>query len=217
VAPLYTHDPLLAAENDDFYAILYGDVSGNWSSSGTELAASAGPSETEAARVDRRRALALSHDSESSLRGDVNAFELSPRTSFRARVLQEESADGRSRRVIVSVKEGEAIQALDVKLSYGPQGVEVLGFETTSLTQEFDVVVHDSESVFRAAAWSVLPLGGSGDVFVLTLRHRSAAVETGPLRLEILANEQVFVVVIPGPGRTVREGPSHPRTPRIRQ
>ena len=28
--PFHLHDPMVTSETDDFYAILYGDVSGNW-------------------------------------------------------------------------------------------------------------------------------------------------------------------------------------------
>jgi hypothetical protein len=197
--PSYTHDPLLATETDDFYAVIYGDVTGNWAPSGVDAASFDDLAEIEVALEDRRKAIALASTANLPNLDDPKASTPSPQTSFHARELKTRSTAGaRIRRFAIAVEEGESIQALDVKLSYDPRHVEIRGLETTDLTRDFDLVVHDSGGTFRAAAWSVLPLGGSGDVLVLTLEGRPTAIEGKPPKVEILANEQPFEVRIVG-------------------
>ena len=194
--PIYVHDPLLATETDDFYAMLYGDVTGNWEPDARASVPSRGGGPRPAA--------------------DLLTPGLSPGTSFATRAMELEAVpDGRLRRIVLSVREGASVQALDLKLTYDPRALEVLTLETTDLTREFNLISHDAGGTFRGAAWSTLPLGGSGDVLVLTVLERPTAVETRPLRLEILANEEAFTVEIRG-NRTSDEDRPSGRTPRAR-
>jgi len=195
--PPYVHDPLLATESDDFFALLYGDVTGNWTPAGVDAASFGDLAEMEATLEDRRRALALAGTATLPRLDDPATSRLSPRTSFHAREMKPEpTGDARIRRIVIAVRGGEPIQALDVKFRYDPRRVEVVSLEATDLTREFALIVHDTGDVFRGAAWSLLPLGTSGDVFVLTFEERRIAAGKEPMELEILANEQSFVVGI---------------------
>ncbi|RLE19773.1 MAG: hypothetical protein DRJ50_11775 [Actinobacteria bacterium] len=197
--PIYEHDPLLAPESDDFYALAYGDVNGNWAPAGRAQSFPDGSAEADAAWADYWGVIALAGPRRPYAPIGSTRSGPAPRTSFGTRDSDWEPVpNGRLRRIVISVQEGQSIEALDLTLRYDPRTVEVRGLEVTDLTRDFALTTHDTGSVFRGSAWTVFPLGESGDVLVLTILERPTATETKPLRLEILADEQAFSLEIRG-------------------
>ena len=109
-APVYVHDPLSGTAQDDFHAILYGDVTGNWEPVAV-LGAAEASDEGLVAMADRQTAIGLRETArDQKLRGDFGPVIVSL-IDDRDRV-----PAGSRWTAYIDVKNGEGIHALDLEL-----------------------------------------------------------------------------------------------------
>jgi hypothetical protein len=202
--PLFAHDPLLQPETDDFYAILYGDVSGNWmpaageagslagrapgaASAAASVTAPAGSSPEEIAAVERDRAVA------SWLAGRPRARIARPADADPA-VLGLDAVPGRlargeRRRLLVRLDGAEGIESLDLRLVYPGRRLAIVGVEATGIGSNLAIAWNDTGDELRLGLYGVEPLAGSGAVVAITVEARRALSRLPPLGLEARANE----------------------------
>jgi hypothetical protein len=208
---LYLHDPLEGPAQDDFHALLYGDVTGNWQPASP--ADRAPDLEAQAQLRDRQRTQQLAATTPGRLLNPQapGAFALSEGVSLTARddaAIAEDNAG--TRRIVISVERDEPVQSVDVALHYDPDRVEVLGIETLDSTRDFNIITHDAKGTFKSALWSLVPANRSGDLLAVTLRYRGQATRRS-IDLDVQINEQPVPVEFRTPQR--RLSPASDRSP----
>jgi hypothetical protein len=201
--PLYVHDPLSSVATDNFYAVLYGEVTGNWVKAG---GLSPMTEEAQVAEADRRAAQAL------KARGRRPA----PRRGLEPAVLWLTEAPGRVSEgeqwtVLVNARQPEGILGLDLELGYDPDRVSIVGIESRDAGSDFEVVSNDLGGSVLVTMYGVLPMEQSGSILAITVEAREDQFRQNTLTIRGEANEgQIPLEVHEGP--QVR--PRRPRTTR---
>jgi hypothetical protein len=188
-APVYQHNPLSGSATDNFYAVLYGDVTGNWgpSSFASSAQSGSGTSSDELAAISRDAAAAdrlggrtatpprlarRSNPASLSLKGWSSPLKVGQR-----RVLQ------------VNVQKADGIVGLDLNLTYDQSRISIVEIQTSGLGSAMTVLTNDETGSVRIAAYGVVPLVGSGSIMTITVE---ALADTGsriPLSIDGSANE----------------------------
>jgi hypothetical protein len=193
--PVFTHAPLAGTANDDFYAVLYGEVTGNWQPR-TALAATAGPAprgpmdpmdlraESAFAAMDRTRAEDLR-----LLRGKITPRRAgSPPAVMQVTGWTGPLAAGRQRTIQILLRDADGIEGLDLSLHYDPATLRIVDVQKGALGQGLGMAVNDMRGDMRLALYGVLPLEGSGTLLTLTVEATGKTVTRLP-RIEAQANE----------------------------
>jgi hypothetical protein len=208
-APLFDHTSLSGAQRDDFFAILYGDVTGNWSppppapaplSVEAELHLPGGDvreSTPEAAARSREgaalppvfvgdhaeRLAALSdRDEAKRLRGAGIQLPGRVRLARPARVRIEgwkPLAAGAEGELQLTLTDAEGIAGLDLTLTANPSVLQWVGVRPVGLGADFNLTSNVGPGSLRCAAWQALPVNGSGPVLAIRFR---AQKDLGPNR-----------------------------------
>ncbi len=194
--PVYVHEPLAQPAVDDFYAVLYGDVSGNWlpeAGGGGGFAARApagvpaGSSPAEIAAAARDIATAA------RLKGRGGARVLRPATAGPA-VLALDAAPGRMargerRQVLVRLENAEGVEALDLRLAYPAARLAIVDAQPAGIGLGMAVAWNDTEGELRLGLYGVEPLAASGALVAITVEARRGLSRLPPLQIEGSANE----------------------------
>jgi hypothetical protein len=185
----YSFTPLVGEQTGkSFFAILYGEVTGNWapatafsSAANTETsAAEQAAAVSDAALGARLRARGVA---EVERRAGSGAAELS--VSGWTRPL----AAGQTRNVTINLKNADGIRALDLVLTYDPSRIAITGARTTGIADGYSVEEGDAPGSHRIAAYGVLPLSGSGSTLILTIEARKNLGAQLPIVVAGSANE----------------------------
>ena len=208
--PSYLHDPLTASElDDDFHAVLYGDVTGNW------LPATDG---SRATRVDPTSELVLRPtDREAEVRQQDQALGEQLRNAEwadRLAILEQlpdgtllsgvelelvpttmEVVDGvRRQTYLVEMRNGDGIQGLDLEISYASAEVRVVDVRTGEAAADFNLLSNGVPGAHRIALYGVLPLQGTGTMLEMTVEMPLGVGKVGPFEVSALANERSIPV-----------------------
>jgi hypothetical protein len=167
--PIYTYSPLLQPDPAaNFYAILYGDVTGNWTAPVGGFAASraAIPSEEDKALL-RDRATADRFRRE----GPPPVIERRP--GMGAAVLSlsgwKPLHAGERRQLTVDLRDADGILGLDLVLRYDPSRVAIVGVQAAGIGSAMSVTRADRNGTERIAAYGYGALSGSGSILTITV------------------------------------------------
>jgi len=186
--PLYTHAPLTGSVEDDFYGILYGDVTGNWQPAAGEAARAAAASSPEglAAAADRERAKGLA---------GAGARPVTPRSaaSSLAAVMTVSPLVGPFRAgvpvtVRVDLSHADGIQAIDIVTRYDASAMSIGDMHPAGIATGMGLEAHDADGSHRAALYGAQPLAGSGVILELTVTPKRDLL-TFPITFTAKANE----------------------------
>ena len=175
--PVYVHDYLSGPVTDNFFAILYGEVTGNWTAPSAGLAPSAvaaGESAVAAedrAEADRLRSAGVRRSTfpEPSAGATLTLSGWKP--PFTA---------GTEQVLTLSVKDGDGLEALDLTVAFDP-AVQVLSVRPVGLGSSFRVLSNGTSGGHRIAMFTTVPMRGSGPL--LEIRVRVDARRPAPPRL----------------------------------
>jgi len=174
--PAYSFDPFTAAQTGkSFYALLYGEVTGNWEPvGGGLLAAPKGTSPEEQAAIAHDRDQAARFEREGrriplERRAGAGPAELSLEGWKALRA-------GERIDLTVDLRNADGILGLDLLLTYDPSRISIVGGEATGIGSGWSVAQADQRGTYRIAAYGLTPLSGSGSVFKLTVE---ASGQTG--------------------------------------
>jgi hypothetical protein len=182
--PAYVHDPLTQPETDDFYAILYGDVSGDWPAGArgvTEEVVTT--SESEALVLDGisfRRLPAIGEIQQ------VRRAPSSPPAILHQTVRRDEASGGYE--VILSLDRADGILALDLDLTFDKAKVRVVGMRTLDLASRFSVASNLDDGRLQLGIFSPMALEGSGSILSIEIAGEVDALDP-PFRIAGQANE----------------------------
>jgi hypothetical protein len=186
--PVYSFSPLVQSETGkDFYAVLYGDVTGNWQpspgpSSRTSLAASA--EEESAVAQDRELAGRFRRDGVPPVSDRRGAAPAELSLGGWGAVLA-----GERRQLTVDLRNAEGILGLDLALEYDPSRIAVVGVQATGIGSQLVLAQADVNGTLRIAGYGVVPLSGSGPVLKITVEVLRNTEGQLPLRISGVANE----------------------------
>lgn len=191
--PVYLHQPLTGPVSDDFYAILYGDVSGSWvpeSGEGAGLVTSverpgSSPEEQAAARSDRETA--------ARLKGRAVARAVRQAADGPVRLALEAAggflAPGQRREVLLLVENAAGVEALDLELAFPRGRLRLVDVRPVGIGSGLALASHDLGGRLRLGLYGVEPLYGSGAIVALAFEALQPLAGLPPLRIEGRANE----------------------------
>jgi hypothetical protein len=195
--PAHVFTPIAGPESGrNFFAILYGDVTGNWTPA-VGLAASARASSPEeraavladrqaSERVERRQAMSAARRAGAgpaglSLGGWTGGL-----------------AAGQRRQVTIEARDADGILGLDLTLRFDPSRVAIVAVSPAGIGSATSVVHSEHSGTCRIAAYGVAPLAGSGPVLQITVQALKPLGPQAPLELRGVANEGRIPLVIGG-------------------
>lgn len=210
-APLHLHDPLTQAEVGDFYAVLYGDVSGNWMPAaglapgapaveqgavkGLAAAEGTSPEELAAARADLESAARLAGHARPrpprAAAAGPAALSLDTVTGRMAR--------GERRRIVVRIDMADGVEALDLQLAYPAKRLGIIAIEPAGIGAGLSVATNDFDGVLRLGLYGLEPLRGSGTLVAITVEAFQTMRRLPPLRIGGTANEGAIELVTAQP------------------
>ena len=180
--PVYSHAPLTGSVTDDFYAILYGDVTGNWQDPGRSASATA---ETDAIERDRQQAAALRAN---PIPAGPRPDELGPARWWISGPFGVIPA-GKQWTATLNLSDADGITALDLGLEYDAERVSILAVATGDLASGFVLTGNDLGKRYLVSLFGVLPLEGSGAIVTITLEARKEIRAADALSVTAEANE----------------------------
>jgi hypothetical protein len=186
-----------SAENQDFHAILYGDVSGNWTGVCGVLATNLGGIEPSAAES-------------STPAGETTGKKIRGRGVLSLPYLH--AARGEEIQVPVRIEgAAEAISFL-LDLRYDPAVIELVGTDIGGEAAAFHLEANTVEAGrARLALFSASPLGGDGEIITLTFRVVGSPRSRTDLTLSTTrVNEGRIPVAVRGGRVVVLPRPSQP-------
>jgi hypothetical protein len=192
--PLYVHDPLTQAEASPFYAVLYGDVTGNWEASLPSDAPSAPLrasqlEEASAAQFDRIRGAQLR-----AARAQV-VVRQRERTTPATLTLDGWSGPmsaGEQRELLLAIDDADGIEALDLRLHHDPADIVIVEIRAIGFGAGLSMVNHDAGGVHNVGMYGVLPLEGSGTLLSVTVMAQRNLGANVPIRVSGEANEEMI-------------------------
>jgi hypothetical protein len=197
---VHLHDPLMQNEVDDCYAILYGDVSGNWTlQSGSSAAVEEPPvSEFDQIRAEELRAAAIDPGVKAWLQPGADR---SPSDAAELKLTGwsvPDEAGTRRRELVLEIAEGDGIQAFDLQIIFDPSKIKIVDVGTVDLTADFALLSNDHGGDYRIAMYGLLPMHGSGAVLRITVDVGPGLGRGFPLEVRAKANEVPIPVRVEG-------------------
>jgi hypothetical protein len=186
-APSYSFTPISQAESGkNFYAVLYGDVTGNWAPAALFTAADAGV--REPASIDRAAYATVTP----SVKATTSQASDAASTGL-ARIsidnVPPTLAAGERRTLVVQVTNAEGILGLDLSLAYDASRIAIVGVESTGLASGWGVAHSDTRGTHRISTYGLTPLAGGGAVLTVTVEGLAGRGSAVPLELTAVANE----------------------------
>jgi hypothetical protein len=190
-AALYDYNPISAAvSGQNFYAVLYGDVTGNWQPAGAFAASSTSPrasslEELAAVKADR---IAADRFRENPPAEVVRAAGSGPAaltlhgwtTPLRA---------GERRQLTIDLRDANGILALDLNLVYDPSRIAIVTVDPAGIGSALNIAHGDLGGTHKISAYGLLPLSGSGRVMTVTIEALKPTGLRVPLTVDGTANE----------------------------
>jgi hypothetical protein len=201
----YSYPTLSQNETANFYAVFYGDVSGNWQSS-TLL----GSKKTGAALLDAQAETdAIAKDRLVASRLASRPRAIRPQGMGAAGLYMESEKSKtnpyRERTYYVSAQSAVGIQGLDLTLDYDHNTMSIVDVRAIDQDSGFNAVWTDTPGSLKIAFFGYLPLEGDGRLLAITVRPKGHGAGT-PFRINRLeANEGAIVTRVLPPGRTLRQ------------
>jgi hypothetical protein len=196
--PQYDHPVLSGAVSDDFYAVLYGDVTGNWAPAQGLAASPASSKERAAAANDGLRAERL------RARGVTKSrFPAPSRNAILTLSGWDKSKPAGSEQTLtLSVTAADGIEALDLALSYDPATLAIGQVRTTELGGAFGLATNVRDGVLHIGLFGVEPMRGSGKVLEIVVRPLTKPAPFSPVRLTARANEGRIPIAVRARGES---------------
>jgi hypothetical protein len=199
-APVYVHAPLGGAQVDDFHAILYGEVSGNWSPAMLRHAGATGAEEAAAVAADRAEAATL----RAAPRVTVSRAPNAAPATLRVGPLPGHLVAGQRVSVPVLLEGADGIEGFDLEFRYDASALAIVDLRKGRLTTAFQLLHHDTGGALKAALWGSRPMAGSGDVLWLTIEVRDPGAAARGVEVVAVANEGRIPVRVTGSVRVGR-------------
>jgi hypothetical protein len=190
-AALYDYNPITGpVSGQNFYAILYGEVTGNWQPAGAFAAAAT-------TRVN------TSLEEQAAVKADLIAaekFRLNPP----AKIVRSAGAApaelsltgstaplkaGETRTYTINLSNADGILALDLSLRYDPTQISVVSVSGTGIGSALNVAHGDVNGRHLVSAYGVLPLSGSGSALTITIKAVKTVGAQLPMTITGTANE----------------------------
>jgi hypothetical protein len=190
-APVYNFTPISQGETGkNFYAVLYGDVTGNWQPSAgfSAMATSAvgtSPEEQLAMAADQKLAAQLAQ--QPPILEAQRAAGVSAELSLGG--LTTPLRSGERRVLTVDLRNADGILGLDLGLRYDPSRIKIMGVATAGIGSGFSLAQAELVGAQKIAAFGVVPLSGSGSVLTVTVEALKNTGNKPPLQLSGTANE----------------------------
>jgi hypothetical protein len=192
----YSYDPIEANGGQNFLAILYGDVTGNWTGpaplAGSTSSASAARS-TEALAADQELANLLGNRPANPATRGENAGPALIATNERLGALK----PGERRQITISVQNADGILGLDVSLGYDPSRIRIVDVQGTGLGASF---------IWAKGDQGIDPLSGSGPLLTVTVEALRNAGGPNVLSIQASANEGAIPLDVRANGRDLPPG-----------
>jgi hypothetical protein len=193
-------------ETGDFYAVLYGDVTGNWAPAGSR---SVEMVEAAVAAEDQRRAAVL-RAAGVSLDIDQHSRRTLPAV-LAISGLETPLAKGEQRQLTLEITRAEGIQALDLSLSFDSNALVIKEVHGIGLGNSMSLASNSVGERLRVALYGLLPLAGSGTLLSVTVEALEDVSRRLAISIDAEANEGVIPVRVrhraPTVGPRSRSGP----------
>jgi hypothetical protein len=192
----YVHPSLAGpVTTDNFYAILYGDVSGNWSAGGMgALAPLAQEADAWPGAVDREALRARA----ASLR--PRSAEAPP-AALGLEGSGLELARGETRDLVLSIEDADGIEALDLAFHYDPSRIVIRSVRPAGLAAGWALHSGGDKGRWLGSLFGLLPLQGDGALLVVTVEAiGTRPTPAVPLTVSASANEGRIPVRLLAPG-----------------
>jgi len=186
-SPSYSFTPISQAEaGKDFYAVLYGDVTGNWQAA------------APLASVVEKSVETL-EGSELPVAPHPEALRAQPEPAPRSKSLPpaEVSIDrllplrpGERRDLTIRLENADGILGIDFDLRFDPSRVRIVGIQTSGIAAGWGLAHSDRPGgLHRITTYGMLPLSGSGALAIVTVEGLGEAGPVQPMQIEGTANE----------------------------
>ena len=204
-APIYTFTPVTQARTDvNFYAILYGDVSGNWRPpSAFATDSSLTLEEQKAAAADASVAAKFRKESPVEVQRSAGAAPAELSISGSSAPMR----PGERRQLTINLRDADGILGLDLALNYDPARVAIVNVGTTGIATGYAAAVATEAGQTRLAVYGLLPLSGSGQAVTVTIEALQATVRGVPVTISGKANEGAIPMRVRGSKFDNRETP----------
>ncbi len=198
-SPAYAFTPITQAEpGKNFYAILYGDVTGNWQPAAffSSVAEKALPSieETETMPADLPAADQPAKDAvrnPASPPAEVSIDRFTTPLRF-----------GERRELTIRLDNADGILGLDLDLKYDATRIKIVGVRPAGIATGWGLAHADGRGAHRITTYGVQPLAGSGTAIIVTVEGAASAGSAMPIQIDGIANEGTI------PLRARRAGPA---------
>jgi len=186
----YSFNPLVGQETGkNFFAILYGEVTGNWAAAAllsSEQNNESSVAEKNAAASDAALGARIrARGKEIDVVRNPNAGPADLTVSGWMKQLRA----GETREVTINLKNADGIRALDLLVTYDPSRIAIVGARSTGIADGYSVVEGDAQGTHRIAAYGILPMSGSGSTLILTVKAKKNAGAELPIEISGSANE----------------------------
>ena len=193
-APLaFTYPPITASQaGQNFSAILYGDVTGNW----------AGPQPTFASSSSAAKSDELAAENElSALINNRPAVQATRSRNAGPAVLSANEGlgvlkGGERRQITIDLQNADGILGLDLSLGYDPSRIRIVDVQGAGLGSSFIWAKAGHEGTYKIAGYGIDPLSGSGPVVTVTVEALRNAGGPGLLSVQASANEGTIPVEV---------------------
>jgi hypothetical protein len=192
-APVYNFTPISGAESGkNFHAVLYGDVTGNWSPGSSFTSAKAGESELD----DRDRLAIAVVPAVVAPEAGVVRRPAGTSAAISIDALTTPLRAGERRQLTISVGGSDGILGLDLLLTYDARTVAIVDVQAAGLASGWGVAHADEGGTHRISTYGISPLHGDGQVLTVTVEGRGSGTKTRPLVLSAVANEGSIPLVV---------------------
>jgi hypothetical protein len=187
-APVYDFTLSQPETGKNFYAVLYGDVTGSWQpAAGGRARTAAVTSPEEQAATARDQALA-----EELRREGVPVTVERPAGIAPAELSLggwKPLRSGDRRQLTVDLRNADGILGLDLTLAYDASRIAIVGVQAAGIGSKLSLAQSDGKGTVRIAGYGVVPLSGSGPVLTITVEALGNTGRQEPLRISGVANE----------------------------
>jgi hypothetical protein len=198
-APVYGFSPISQSQSGkDFYAVLYGDVTGNWQPSGGTFTSASATSAEEQAAIARDREIAPRFAREGTALPRVRRVGAAP-AQLSLSGWQALRA-GERRQLTVNLRNADGILGLDLSVRYDPSRIAIVGVQSAGIGSGLNLARADRNGTYRIAGYGVLPLSGSGPVLTITVEALKDTGRQMPLTIGGVANEGAVPLRVRGRG-----------------
>jgi hypothetical protein len=209
--PAYNFTPISQSETGkNFYAILYGDVTGNWAPAALFTSVKAGGRETPA--DDPAAFATVPAAAEQSLRAFDGEAVQGPSTLPAVISIDGLTVPlrvGERRELTIGISNADGILGLDLGLKVDATRVAIIGVQSAGIASGWGVAHSDLHGTHRISAYGVSPLAGTGAVLTVTVEGVAATGRAVQLDLSAVANEGAIPLRVKQQSRIPRAiGPS---------